>query len=362
MKIAIVLGTRPEIIKLTSFIRECEKRRKDYFIIHTNQHYSCNLDKIFFTDLELPAPKYNLNIGSGTHAQETGKMMIGIEDILIKEKPDVVVVEGDTNTVMAGALAASKINIPVAHMEAGVRSYFRAMPEELNRIVTDHVSEFLFVQFKDSKKILIKEGIPAKKIFVVGNTIVDAVYQNIVIAEKKVDILEKMGVKKEEYFLMTCHRQENVDDKKRFSNILEGMKNAYAKWHLPILYSLHPRAKKMIQQFGLKVPEGVKTFEPLGYLDFLQLEKNAKLILTDSGGAQGEACIMKIPCVILRDNYECPEATKIGANRLSGADSKKIFRSIEFMLRQSRNWKNPWGNGHSAEKILNIMEARIYEK
>ena len=185
MKVLIILGTRPEIIKMTPVIRECRRQKLDFFILHTNQHYSKNLDKIFFEELELPQPKYNLRVGSGSHAEETGKMLIGIEKVLTKEGPDVVLVEGDTNTVLAGALAAVKLHIKVGHVEAGLRSYFRKMPEEINRILTDHCSDFLFAPTKKAREILLSEGISEKKIFVTGNTIVDTVYQNLKLARKK---------------------------------------------------------------------------------------------------------------------------------------------------------------------------------
>ncbi|HJH26385.1 MAG TPA: UDP-N-acetylglucosamine 2-epimerase (non-hydrolyzing) [Methanophagales archaeon] len=210
MKISIILGTRPEIIKMSPVIRECEKQSLDYFIFHTGQHYSYNLDKIFFEELELPKAKYNLDVGSGTHAKETGMMLIGIEKVLKEKKPDVVLVEGDTNTVLAGALSAAKLHIKVGHIEAGLRSYDRNMPEEINRVLADHVSDYLFAPTEKAKENLLREGIEKNKIFVTGNTIVDAVYQNLEIAKRKVDILNKLNMNPEEYFLVTAHRQENV--------------------------------------------------------------------------------------------------------------------------------------------------------
>ena len=205
--IAIILGTRPEIIKMSPIIQECEKQSLDYFILHTGQHYSYNLDRIFFEDLELPAPKYNLDVGSGTHAEETGEMLIGIEKVLLKEKPDIVLVEGDTNTVLAGALAAAKLNIKIGHVEAGLRSHDRSMPEEINRILADHVSDYLFAPTEKAKGNLLREGIEEDKIFVTGNTIVDAIYQNLGIAKRKVNILDKLNLSSREYFLITSHRR-----------------------------------------------------------------------------------------------------------------------------------------------------------
>jgi len=355
IKIAIILGTRPEIIKMSPIIRECQKRDLNFFILHTNQHYSKNLDKIFFEELELPQPKYNLRTGSGTHAEKTGEMLIGIEKALIKEKPDIALVEGDTNTVLAGALAGVKLHIKVGHVEGGLRSYFREMPEEINRILTDHCSDFLFAPTKKAEEILLSEGIPKKKIFVTGNTIVDAVYQNLKLAKKKSKILEKLCLEPQKYFLLTAHRPENVDKKERLRGILEGLDLIYKKFNLPIIYPIHPRTKKMINKFKLMIPKGMRLIEPVGFLDFLQLEANAKLVSTDSGGVQEETCILKVPCVTLRDNTERPETLEISSNILAGAKSKKIFESVKKMINTKRNWKNPFGDGKAGEKIVKIL-------
>jgi len=358
-KICVILGTRPEIIKMSPIIRECQKRSLNFFILHTNQHYSENLDKIFFKELELPGPKYNLGVGSGTHAEETGKMLIGIEKVLLKEKPNLVLVLGDTNTTLAGALAAVKIHIKVGHIEAGGRSYFREMPEEINRIVVDHISDYLFTSVKRERDILLREGISSKKIFVTGNTIVDAVYQNLEIAKRKSKILEKLGLRKQEYFLITAHRQENVDKKERLRGILEGLKLVYGEFKLPIIYPLHPRTQKRIEEFWLEVPEGTRIIKPIGFLDFLQLEANARLLLTDSGGVQEESCVLKVPCVILRDNNEWPELLKIGSSILAGTNKQRILDKAKKILNKKRKWKNPLGDGKSGEKILEIIMAGL---
>ncbi|HJH27457.1 MAG TPA: UDP-N-acetylglucosamine 2-epimerase (non-hydrolyzing) [Methanophagales archaeon] len=355
MKISIILGTRPEIIKMSPVIRELENQTLDYFILHTGQHYSYNLDKIFFEDLELPAAKYNLDVGSGSHAEETGKMLIGIEKVLKEEKPDVVLVEGDTNTVLAGALAASKLHIKVGHVEAGLRSYDRTMPEEINRVLADHVSDYLFAPTEKAKENLLREGIEENKIFVTGNTIVDAVYQNLEIAKRKVDILKKLNLNPEEYFLVTAHRQENVDNKERLKGILEGLELVYRKFNFPIIYPIHPRTKKKIREFGLEVPEGIGLIEPLGFLEFLQLEANAKLVLTDSGGVQEETCVLKVPCVTLRDNTERPETLEVGSNVLAGVNQEKILEGIEKMKDKEANWKNPFGDGKAGNIIIKIL-------
>lgn len=359
MKASIILGTRPEIIKMSPVIKGCQKRHLTFFILHTNQHYSENLDKIFFEELELPNPKYNLRIGSGTHAEEVGKMLIGIEKVLMKERPDIVLVEGDTNTVTAGALAATKLHIKVGHVEAGLRSYFREMPEEINRILTDHCSDFLFAPTKKAKEILIGEGISKNKIFVTGNTIVDAVYRNLKLAKRKSGILKRLNLEPQKYFLATVHRPENVDKKERLKGILEGLNLILKKFNLPIIYLIHPRTKKMIKKFKLEAPKGVKSIEPVGFLDFLQLEANAKLVLTDSGGVQEETCILRIPCITLRDNTERPETLKVGSNILAGANPQKILKCVSKMLNKKKNWRNPFGDGRAGERIVKILLRKL---
>ena len=359
MKISIILGTRPEIIKMSPIIRECKNSKINCFVLHTGQHYSYNLDKLFFEELELPKPKYNLDIGSGTHAEQTGKMMIGIEKILKKERPDIILVEGDTNTVLAGALAAYKLYIKVGHIEAGLRSYDRRMPEEINRILTDHCSDILFAPTEKAKQILINEGIEEKKIFVTGNTIVDAVYQNLELANKKSNILKNLNFTGKDYILVTAHREENVEDKLKLKGILEGLEKTNKKFNFPIIYSIHPRTKKKIKEFNLKVPEGVKLIEPLGFLEFLQLEANAKLVLTDSGGVQEETCILKVPCVTLRDNTERPETLEVGSNILAGTNPEKIVECAELMINKEGDWKNPFGDGKTGKKILKILREKL---
>ena len=355
MKISIILGTRPEIIKMAPIIRECEKIGLNYFTLHTGQHYSYNLDKVFFRELELSAPKHNLDVGSGTHAEEIGKMLIGIEKVLMEENPDFVLVEGDTNTVLAGVLAASKLHIKVGHVEAGLRSRDRNMPEEINRILADHCSDYLFAPTERAKENLLKEGIPPNKIFVTGNTIVDAVYQHLKISERKVEILNYLDLERGKYFLVTAHRQENVDIKERLKGIFNGFKLLYYNFNIPIIYPIHPRTMKRLREFGLKVPEGVELIEPVGFLEFLQLEANAKLILTDSGGIQEESCILKVPCVTLRDNTERPETLDVGSNVLAGVNHNQILKSVELMINRKRNWRNPFGDGKASEKIIKTI-------
>jgi UDP-N-acetylglucosamine 2-epimerase (non-hydrolysing) len=278
-------------------------------------------------------------------------------------------VEGDTNTVLAGALAATKLHISpyracgvmgqspikVGHVEAGLRSYDRTMPEEINRVLADHVSDYLFAPTEKAKGNLLKEGIEEDKIFVTGNTIVDAVYQNLEIAKRKVDILNKLNLNSEGYFLVTAHRQENVDNKERLKDILDGLELVYNKFNYPIIYPVHPRTKKKIREFGLEVPKGVELIEPLGFLGFLQLEANAKLVLTDSGGVQEETCILRVPCVTLRDNTERSETLEVGSNVLVGVNRNKILEGVEKMRDKEANWDNPFGDGKAGNTITKIL-------
>ena len=246
--ISIVLGTRPETIKMSPIIRECETRNLDYFILHSGQHYSYDMDRAFFEDLELPEPKYNLDVGSGTQAGQTAKIMTGIEDILVKESPGIILVQGDTNTVMTGALAAAKLHIRVGHVEAGLRSFDRTMPEENNRVVVDHVSDYLFAPTETARQYLLNEGIEENKICVTGNTIVDAVFQNREISRKKANTLDTLGLAPREYFLITTHRQENVDNPERLRSIIAGLEAVHREYSLPVIFPMHPRTRKMVER------------------------------------------------------------------------------------------------------------------
>lgn len=351
MRIAINLGTRPEIIKLSPVIRECQRQNLDYFILHTGQHYSYEMDRLFFEELALPQPKYELNVGSGSHAEETGEMLIRIEKVLIEENPDVVLVEGDTNTVLASALAAAKLHIKIGQVEAGMRSHDRNMPEEINRILTDRVSHYLFAPTDNAEKILLGEGIPADKIFITGSTIVEAISQHLEIASRKVPL----DLEPSAYFLVTSHREENVDVPERLGSILDGLSLLYQEFKLPIIFPAHPRTQKNLERFELSIPGGVKLIKPVGFLEFLQLERNALLILTDSGGVQMEACILHIPCVTLRKSTEWMETVDIGANILAGSEPESILHSAKQMLGRSNEWQHPFGDGTAAIRAIEII-------
>jgi UDP-N-acetylglucosamine 2-epimerase (non-hydrolysing) len=313
------------------------------------------MDRVFFEQLELPEAKYNLDVGSGSHAEQTGKMLIGIEKALQKENPDVVLVEGDTNTVIAGALAGVKLGMKVGHVEAGLRSYDSRMPEEINRVLADHCSHLLFAPTGKSKQILLGEGVSENKIFVTGNTVVDAVYQNLEVSKKKgARASNHLGLDGGDYFLVTVHRQENVDDERRFCGILKGLKILHEESGFKIVYPIHPRARKQLNVFGLRA-KGVILVGPLDYLSFLQLESNARLVLTDSGGVQEEACVLGVPCVTLRDNTERPETLDVGANVLAGTEPYEIVKMAKLMLTNRSNWENPFGDGKAGTRIVDIV-------
>lgn len=360
MTIAVVVGTRPEIIKMAPVIRQLEGRNADFFILHTGQHYSYELDRVFFEQLELPQAKYNLEVGSGSHSEQTARILIGVEQVLRKENPDVILVEGDTNSVLAAALVASKLNIKVGHVESGLRSYDRQMPEEINRTLTDHCSDYLFAPTEKAKAILLGEGIPEEKIFVTGNTIVDAVYQNLEIAREQGNTLNALNLSPKEYFLVTLHRQQNVDSPVRFGSILKGLDRVADEFHLPVIYPVHPRSRKRMQEFHLE-PPNIILIDPVDFLGFLQLESNARLTLTDSGGVQEESCILGVPCITLRDNTERPETLEVGANILAGIIPEKILECSQIMLGRENNWRNPFGDGKAGARIVDIITRGIDE-
>jgi UDP-N-acetylglucosamine 2-epimerase (non-hydrolysing) len=355
MNLGIVLGTRPEILKLTPVIRACQRRDIDFSLIHTGQHYSEGLDEVFFETLDLPTPDHDLAVGSGSHGEQTGRMLIELAALFEEEDFDVIVVQGDTNTVLAGALAASKLDTELAHVEAGLRSYDWQMPEEINRRLTDHVSEFLFAPTEDTRRNLREEGLPDERIFVTGNTIVDTVLENRNLAAEQNTILEETGIGEEPFILLTAHRAENVDDRDRFADILEGVSRFAAEQGATVLYPVHPRAQKQLEAFDLTLPTEIHPLEPLGYLEFLALEDAASIVFTDSGGVQEEACILGTPCVTIRDSTERPETVDNGANVLAGTDPDRIVRAATAMRRSTGDWDNPFGDGDAGERIVSIL-------
>ena len=352
--IAVVLGTRPEIVKMTPVIRALDSRNIDYFVIHTGQHYSYSLDRVFFEQLELEPPAYNIEAGSATHGVQTARILEGVEEILIARKPETVLVQGDTNSVLAGALAAAKLHIRVGHVEAGLRSYDRHMPEEVNRVLADHCSDYLFAPTENAVKILLGEGIPENMVYLTGNTVVDALYQNIEIARRTSSILAELELQPARYFLVTAHRQENVDNPERFASILDGLDRVAGFYHQPLIYPVHPHARAKIKEFGLETPN-LKLIDPVDYFDSLILQNYARCVLTDSGGIQEEACILGVPCVTLRDNTERPETLEVGANMVAGTDAENILECVRLTFEYERRWNNPFGDGTAGEKIVDII-------
>ncbi|WP_051389919.1 non-hydrolyzing UDP-N-acetylglucosamine 2-epimerase [Bradyrhizobium sp. Ec3.3] len=348
MKIAILVGTRPEIIKMAPVIRACQKRKLDYFVIHSKQHYSQQLDGIFFSELDLPAPKYNLNVGSGGHANQTGRILIELEPILMSEQPDVLLVQGDTNTVVAGALAARKLGIKVGHIEAGLRSFDQTMPEESNRIIADHISDYLFAVTDLQVGHLIREGLPESKIFMVGNTIVDALLAHRVQAEKHSRILSELKLQTKGYFLLTSHRAANVDDPGALKEIIQLITKLPGR----VCWPIHYRTQKVLKENKFDLPANLTWTEPVGYSDFLNLLSNCSAVITDSGGVQEEACILGIPCVTIRDRTERPETVDVGANVLVHRNAEAMIAALN---RPIKPWTNPFGDGHTAERILDVI-------
>ena len=367
MKIATVLGTRPEIIKMAPIIDEISKRGIDQIILHTGQHYDEEMSDNFFKDLEIPAPDYNIQVGSGTHGKQTGLMMQGIEEILLDEKPDIVLLQGDTNAVTAGGIVASKLHIAVGHVESGLRSFDMTMPEEVNRRVADVCSTMYFAPTEESAINLLAEGFSRKNIIVTGNTVVDACFRHLEIAKKKgfgEESLAALDIENMDNILtLTMHRAENVDDKQRVTNIIEALKELS---DMNIIFPIHPRTKNTLQNFGLfdelNSMEHVHIIKPLGYLDFLQLTSSSTLILTDSGGLQEEAITLNVPALTLRYNTERPETVTAGGNILVGSDKEVILENARKVLTDEefadkmKNAKNPYGNGDSAKLTVDAIE------
>lgn len=355
---AIIIGTRPEIIKCAPIIKLYERLKTDLVLIHTNQHYSFNMDEIFFEEMQLRKPDHNLNVGSGSHGEQTGKIMIGIEKLLQSNKIDAILVQGDTNTVLGSALAAAKLQVKIAHVEAGLRSYDRTMPEEVNRVITDHISDYLFCPTERSRHNVRAEGIPEGKIHVVGNTIVDATLQHYEIARQRTkSILEKYGVVESQYHLLTAHRPANVDDPARLKQLIQIVQVIIAATGLPIIFPIHPRTKAKLEMNNMMhfLPSSLHLVDPVGYMEFLVLEKNAKFIFTDSGGVQEEACILRKPCITLRENTERPETVDVGANIIVDYDIKRIEAAINEFSSRKLDYEIPFGDGSTSQKIFDIM-------
>ncbi len=324
MKIASIVGARPQFIKLAPLSRELRKLHREV-LIDTGQHYDQEMAGNFFSEFKIPKPDHSLGIGSGEHGEQTGKMLIALEKALVTEKPDLVVVFGDTNSTLAGALAAAKMNLPVAHVEAGLRSYDRTMPEEVNRVLTDHISSLLFCPSDTSKDNLKREGI-TEGVHVVGDVMLDALDESRIAAEKHSKILAQLELKKGEYQLLTIHRPSNTDIKKNLQSII----SAVGASGVRTVFPAHPRTSKLMKDFGMNgdFPKNIAVTKPLGHMDTVWLEANAKRVLTDSGGIQKEAYLLGVPCITLRETTEWVETINENWNVLVGADPKRIEHAI----------------------------------
>ena len=400
----LVAAARPNFMKIAPLIRAIHVHNGaneddiQPLLVHTGQHYDVNMSDAFFSDLRLPEPDVHLGVGSGGHGEQTGKVLIEFEKVLLKEKPDLVIVVGDVNSTLACTLAAAKLHIPVAHVEAGLRSFDRNMPEEINRLVTDALSDYLFTPSPDGDENLLKEGIPREKIFLVGDIMIDSLLFNLENA-KKTDILERLSIKTNQqpgtnnvqstisnhqsikpYALLTLHRPSNVDNKTSLGRIIQGLLEVASK--IPILFPIHPRTKKQVKLFGMEsalefhaspdlTPEDyhegdvpkrkIHCFEPLGYLDFLNLMAHAKIVLTDSGGIQEETTVLNIPCITLRDTTERPITLTEGTNVLVHDDPHKIVAEVTKVLEgKARQGTCPsiW-DGHTAERIVEVLAKAL---
>lgn len=349
VKIVTIVGARPQFIKAAVVSRAFNAvGGVQEVLMHTGQHFDPNMSAVFFRELGIPSPRRNLGIGGGTHAQNTGRMMMAIEAALVEERPDWVLVYGDTDSTLAGALVAAKLQIRLAHVEAGLRSFNRRMPEEVNRILTDHLADLLFTPTEAATANLANEGVPDDKVDLVGDVMFDAALYFAARAESQSSILRRLGLEPNGYILATIHREENVDDPGRLADLLFGFERSDQHIVLP----MHPRTAKRLAEFGLDLPRNVQVIEPLGYLDMAALEMNARLIATDSGGVQKEAYFHGVPCLTLRDETEWVELVEIGATTVIGAHPDSMSSALASSPTPAPMAHGLYGSGDAGEKIV----------
>jgi UDP-N-acetylglucosamine 2-epimerase (non-hydrolysing) len=360
MKVLNVVGARPNFMKVAPIVEAMRRRKREFapLVVHTGQHYDAQMSDAFFRDLALPEPDVYLGVGSGSHAVQTGAVMQLFEPVVLRERPDWVLVVGDVNSTLACALVCSKIGIKVAHVEAGLRSRDRTMPEEINRIVTDQVADLLLTPSPDADRNLAAEGIPQERIRLVGNVMIDSLFANLRRAESS-EIRRQLGLEQRRYATLTLHRPSNVDDLGSFTRILDALEVISGR--LPIVFPAHPRTRERIRDFGLSQRfaehENIRMIEPLGYLDFLRLYSGATLVLTDSGGIQEETTALSIPCLTLRENTERPITVEMGTNNIVGTSTEKIIEAAMDVLNgEGREAKLPplW-DGRTADRILGAL-------
>ncbi len=345
---------------MSPIIRELVERELSHVVIHTGQHYSFEMDRQFFQDLRLPEPAFRLDAGRDgmRHGEQTAAMLVGTEQAMLEAEPDLVLVGGDANTNLSGALAARKLHLTLGHNEAGLRSFDWRMPEEHNRVMIDHISDFLFAPTPEARGNLFAERIRGR-ILVVGNTGVDALQQNFALAEATSKSLERLGLSARTFALMTIHREENVDEPERLAMVVEALQVLASELSMPVVFPVHPRTNIRLRQYGLlgllDHHESLLRVEPLGYVDFLRLLGSAAVVLTDSGGIQEEACVLGVPCVTLRDSTERPESVAVGANRVAGLEANTVAALTVEALKASRGWPNPFGDGRAAQRIVDSL-------
>lgn len=346
--IVSVVGARPQFIKSAVVSRELRKVAKE-ILVHTGQHYDYEMSGVFFEELRIPTPEYNLGVGSGSHGWQTGQMLMKIEAVLKKEKPDWLLLYGDTNSTLAGALAGAKLHVNVAHVEAGLRSFNRGMPEEINRVLCDRVSSLLFCPSETAVKNLAAEGISAG-VHLVGDVMHDVMKRMLPVARERSSILSRLGLEESRYLLATIHRAENTDNPQRLRGIIE----AFNRLKETVILPLHPRTRKETEKNGLRIASHVHVIEPLGYLDMIRLEKSAKFILTDSGGIQKEAYWLGVPCITLRNETEWIETIETGWNVLAGFQTDRILEAVRT-FRTPLSHRPLYGEGKAAELIASII-------
>lgn len=367
MKIINVVGARPNFMKVAPIVKEMNKAGIEQMLLHTGQHYDYKMSKLFFEDLKMPKPDINLEVGSGSHAVQTGEIMKRVEPVFVSERPSLVLVVGDVNSTIACALTAAKLGIAVAHVEAGLRSFDRSMPEEINRVLTDAISDCLFVSEESGITNLINEGISAEKIYFVGNTMIDSLLQHRSAAEG-ISPMNGRTLTRHKYGVLTLHRPNNVDNENNLRNIIEALAQVAAD--MPVIFPAHPRTLNKIRQFRLDhllkniagdITTGIYISEPLGYLQFLGLMSGAGIVFTDSGGIQEETTVLGIPCITLRENTERPVTLSAGTNVLVGADKNKIIIEAGRRLnglRSSAQIPQLW-DGRAAERIVKVLADKL---
>ncbi len=357
-KIMLVAGARPNFMKIAPLMWEIQGRNEvDSFLVHTGQHYDERMSQRFFEELDIPAPDVNLEVGSGSHAQQTAEVMKRFEPVLLAQRPDLLLVVGDVNSTLACALVASKLQVPVAHVEAGLRSFDRAMPEEINRVLTDAISDWLFVTEPSGMANLRAENVPADRVFLVGNVMIDSLVASMPRIESS-SILDDLELREKQYAVLTMHRPSNVDQPETLERLIAAIVRIARD--IPFVFPVHPRARKILEQQHPELTERVRCVDPLGYFDFMQLVRQARFVLTDSGGVQEETTYLGVPCLTMRENTERPVTVTQGSNRLVGVDPDRIVaESLAVLSSTAPRCPIPdlW-DGKAASRILDVLQGR----